>query len=48
MIKEKWLSINLFPGVYNITVLFEDDDNYVKSLNTNDSCFYPDIHKICR
>lgn len=29
------MSINLFPGVYNITVLFEDDDNYVKSLNTN-------------
>lgn len=32
---EARLSINLFPGVYNITVLFEDDDNYVKSLNTN-------------
>lgn len=32
---EAKLSINLFPGVYNITVLFEDDDNYVKSLNTN-------------
>lgn len=32
---EAILSINLFPGVYNITVLFEDDDNYVKSLNTN-------------
>lgn len=32
---EARLSINLFPGVYNITVLFEDDDNYVKSLNIN-------------
>lgn len=32
---EAKLSINLFPGVYNITVLFEDDDNYVKSLNIN-------------
>ena len=32
---EARLSITLFPGVYNITVLFEDDDNYVKSLNTN-------------
>lgn len=32
---EARLSINLFPGVYNITVLFEDDGNYVKSLNTN-------------
>lgn len=32
---EARLSINLFPGVYNITVLFEDDDNYVKSLNTH-------------
>lgn len=32
---EARLSINLFPGVYNITVLFEDDNNYVKSLNTN-------------
>lgn len=32
---EARLSINLFPGVYNITVLFEDNDNYVKSLNTN-------------
>ena len=32
---EARLSINLFSGVYNITVLFEDDDNYVKSLNTN-------------
>lgn len=29
------LSINLLPGVYNITTSFEDDDNYVKSLNTN-------------
>lgn len=32
---EARLSINLFPGVYNITTSFEDDDNYVKSLNTN-------------
>lgn len=29
------LSINLLPGVYNITTSFEDDGNYVKSLNTN-------------
>lgn len=29
------LSINLLPGVYNISTSFEDDGNYVKSLNTN-------------